>query len=430
MIDRRGKIILYGIGVLLVLLIIFEFSRPRPINWNYSFTSGDKIPYGAYILYDQLPNIFPDQEIQNIDKTPIDFLKSLDSVTNANYVFINNYLYFDKVEAEYLMDFASRGNKVFISAYGAYGPLADTLELEVGNSKFYADEIGDTIRTRLVNQDFKDRTYIYDKGSSYTYLEAYDTLATTVLGEVLPVQPNKDFLDLILSDDKPESEEPEDEDSEVKTVDVPQVNFVEVAVGEGAIYYNLNPIAFTNYYMLKGKQQYALESLSYLNDGPIYFDDYGKSGRKVVTSPLRFVLSQPSLKWAYFLALAAVLLYMVFGSKRRQRIIPVVTPLENSTVEFTRTIGSLYFQSGDHTGILTKQINYFLENIRSHYYLSTQELNNDFIERLSVKSGVGKEQTADLINYISSMRNKPSHLEFELKQLNKKIEAFKKKAGI
>ncbi len=200
-------------------------------------------------------------------------------------------------------------------------------------------------------------------------------------------------------------------------------------MGDGAIYYNLNPAAFTNYYLLKGKQQYAVEALSYMNDGPVFFDDYGKSGRKVVASPLRFVLSQQPLKWAYFLALAGVLLYMVFASKRRQRIIPVVKPLENSTVEFTRTIGNLYFQSGDHTGIITKKINYFLESIRSQYYLDTQQLDDTLIERLSVKSGVDQKQTADLINYINQLRGKPSHIEYELKQLNKKIETFKSAAG-
>ncbi|GAK94440.1 hypothetical protein JCM19298_13 [Nonlabens ulvanivorans] len=436
MIDKRAKTILYVLLGVVVMLFFFESSRPRPLNWQKSFTSGDKIPFGAFVLYDQLDEIFNRDDIISVDEVPVDFLLKNDSITNANYIFINDYLSFDSVESDYLMDFVARGNKVFIASNGAYGSLADTLGLETNSSSFYSYSRRDTVRTRLVNKSLKDRSYIYDKGADYKFFEVYDTLNTKVLGEVLAFEPSKgyiaDYLEETIEESAAESDQEFDineEDKEEKrlTRETPQVNFVEVKVGEGAFYYNLNPISFTNYYMLKdGKHQYAVESLSYMNDGPVFFDDYGKSGRKVITSPMRFVLSQPALKWAYYIALLGVIIYMVFASKRRQRIIPIVEPLKNSSVEFTKTIGSLYYQTGDYSGIIDKKINYFLERLRSKYFVDTQRLDATFIKRLAVKSGRSQNFTEDVILYINKLRAKSVHNEYELKQLNKRIEAFLK----
>jgi len=436
MIDKRSKIILYFLLGAVFLLFVLESSRPRPVEWTMSFTSGDKIPYGCYVLYDQLKEAFPDQPVDAVDQVPMDFLMEHLEVTDANYIFINNGLSFDRVEAEYLMDFAARGNKVFVSSQSAYGALADTLGIETNSSFNYDYDQGDTIRTRLSNTQLKKQNYTYHRGASYRYFEVYDTLATKVLGEILPytgdVNNFGDFFNNSVVETPANEEDVEEgendlniEDGEDLTLQTPQVNFIEVKVGEGAIYYNLNPIAFTNYYMLQeGMPNYVSEAMAYLNDGPVYFDDYGKSGRKVIESPMRFILSQPTLKWAYYLAVLAVLLYMIFVSKRRQRIIPIVDPPKNDTVDFTKTIGNLYFDSRDYSSIINKKIAYFLEKTRSSYYLSTEKLDRDFAKRLSAKSDKPLQQTEDLINFISRLRSKPMHNENELKQLNKKIDLF------
>lgn len=453
--DKRARNIGLLLLVLLVMLFSIEQMIPKPINWRTSYTSGDKIPYGAYVLYDQLDELFPESKIELVNTDPMTFLKRTQEETNGNYIFINDYLQFDEVEVDYLMEFAARGNKVFIATTTGYGPLADTLNLETSYS-YYADE-GDTVRVRLTNKSFKDRSYVYVKGSEYKYLESYDTLNTKVLGEILPFEPYEGFIEEIIGNDKEdtveeealiEPEEVEETDEEYVYEDddyyyeeedpdaaylraqnrkIPQVNFIETKVGDGAIYYNLNPIAFTNYYMLQdGKQQYVSEVFSYLNDGPIYFDDYGKSGRRVVTSPMRYVLSQKTLKWAYYIATVCVLLYFFFAGKRRQRIVPVVEPLENSSVEFTKTIGQLFYQSGDINGVVDKKINYFLERLRSRYFVNTENLDAAFIKRLAVKSGKSQNFTEDVILYINKLRSQPVNNEYELKQLNKRIEAFLK----
>ncbi|MDT8348035.1 MAG: DUF4350 domain-containing protein, partial [Flavobacteriaceae bacterium] len=123
------------------------------------------------------------------------------------------------------------------------------------------------------------------------------------------------------------------------------------------------PQAYTNYYLLNGNKDYAALSFSYIQHRSLYWDNYKKAGRIVITSPMRFVLSQTSLKWAYYLTIATLLVFVIFKAKREQRIIPVLAPLENSSVAFAKTVGSLYYQHKDYSDLIQKKTNYFLEFI-------------------------------------------------------------------
>ena len=86
------------------------------------------------------------------------------------------------------------------------------------------------------------------------------------------------------------------------------------------------------------------------------FDSDYKEGTYASDSPLRFIFSQPSLKWAWLLALFFIITFMLFNAKRRQRAIKIITPLRNTTVQFTKTVANLYYESKDHTNIIDKKM--------------------------------------------------------------------------
>ena len=119
--------------------------------------------------------------------------------------------------------------------------------------------------------------------------------------------------------------------------------------------------------MLKDNADYVANAFSYLGDKDVYWDNYKKSGLVVINSPMRFILNQESLRWAYYLGMIGLLIFVVFKAKREQRIIPVIKPLENSSIEFAKAVGGLYYEHRDFTDLIFKKINYFLEHIRSHY---------------------------------------------------------------
>jgi len=96
--DKRSKIILIIFAVVLVSIIVTEIARPKPINWRPSYTSESKIPFGCYILYNELPTLFPKNKSEKVEQSVYDFMVQRDSSKNSNYLLINNNIQLDKQE--------------------------------------------------------------------------------------------------------------------------------------------------------------------------------------------------------------------------------------------------------------------------------------------------------------------------------------------
>jgi hypothetical protein len=202
-------------------------------------------------------------------------------------------------------------------------------------------------------------------------------------------------------------------------------------------------MAFTNFYMVKGDHaDYAFKALSYLPQQPIFWDEYvnvlsaGKSTRSISKSheangkqdtqesPLKFIVSQPALKWAYFITLSGLFIYLIFEGKRRQRIIPVMESPKNTSLQFVETIGSLYYHQKNHKSIAEKKITHLLTYIRTKFHLKTTETNQEFKIDLSNKSGISRLEINDLFEYITFVENNDNITENQLVALNEQIETF------
>jgi hypothetical protein len=141
-------------------------------------------------------------------------------------------------------------------------------------------------------------------------------------------------------------------------------------------------------------------------------------------TPLRFILNTESLRWAYFITILSIIMFILFEVKRKQRIIPVIKPLGNTTLEFVRTIGNLYYQQGEHKDLAEKKIHYLFEQIRTKYWLSTSRLDDNFIIALSKKSGKPEDEVRSLIMLIRLIQSQPQIAVDRLIDLNEKIEKF------
>jgi hypothetical protein len=93
-------------------------------------------------------------------------------------------------------------------------------------------------------------------------------------------------------------------------------------------------------------------------------------------------------------------------------------------LEFTQTIGRLYYQHRDHKNIAEKKITYFLDHLRSHYYVQTGEFNDDLFDRLHAKTGQPLAEITALFNLIAHIRRQPAVSETQLLQLHRSIEKF------
>ncbi len=397
--DKRSKIALYSIGAVIVFMMIAEVTKPKAINWRDSFSAADKIPLGCYIMFNELQT-FSDDDIIVSEQSIYEYLKKVDSTTPKTLVFINNRIYFDSEESNALMDFVEKGNSVFMSGTSVYGNVLDSINISIEGQ--YTNLYKKESESKFTSPSLQKNNRIFKDVIENSHFISVDTLNTTILGTA--ITKNED------------------------DIEETNANFVKVSVGEnnGHFILHTNPFAFTNYHLMEDKADYAATVLSYLPKQQIIWDNNYKSGRKVITSPLRYILQNTALKWAFYISMFGLILFVIFRGKRVQRIIPVINKLENATVDFTRTIGELYYQHGDFTNIIEKKIQYFLEFVRTNYYLETNQLNPSFIDKLAAKSSNTKQTTKALVDYLVFLNSKTNHTEHELIELNKKIEHFTK----
>ena len=115
---------------------------------------------------------------------------------------------------------------------------------------------------------------------------------------------------------------------------------------------------------------------------------------------------------------------MIFRAKRKQRIIPDIEQPKNSSIEFAKTIGSLYLEKGDHKLIADKKIRFFYDYIRSNLGLDTSEIDADTKKDISLRSGIDKAEIDGLFDLIDKISRQDEITQKELKLLTERIDEF------
>ncbi|NJM24667.1 MAG: hypothetical protein HC859_03245 [Bacteroidia bacterium] len=297
-----------------------------------------------------------------------------------------------------LLDNVSHGGSAFISAQYFYGKIQDTLHVRTYDYFFHPDKQGfsyqqDTAALVFRNTSYdSDAEYFYPRNNIHNYFVEFDSTRSQVVA--------------------------------TNDLDLPVT--IRMAWGKGYLYLNSTPLAFTNAYMLyNNNPEFASRILSLLPARqPVYWTEFYQRGRLEAQTPLRYVLTTEPLKWAYYLVAFSLLLFMIFEAKRKQRIIPVIPPLTNTSLEFVETIGALYFQHADHTDMAEKKINYFLEFIRSNYWVNTTVINTDFLRTVAKRSGNSLDDVKNLFRYFQELEGKTKLTEEDLIELNSQIEKF------
>lgn len=393
--DKKTKIYLGLFSLLLISIIYMESVKPKPINWFPSYVGKHKIPYGTYVLNNELKNIFSTTKIDEIKIPPYVFLQ--DSTKQGTYIFIDDAINFGEDEFNKLLQFVKRGNDVFISTHGVQ---IDTLGLETKG--IFSTAIEQTPFFKLMNRNLSSKEFNFDRKFHNTSFVKIDTTSTIVLGKTGYINQNEKRV-------------------------AEGINFIKQPYGKGNLYLHTFPEAFTNYFILKSSNnQYTASVLSYLDDSkPIFLDAYYKTGKSRITSPMHYLLSSKSLKWAYYIALIGILFFVIFEGKRKQRYIPIITPLKNQTLAFTRTIANMYYEKSEHKNIAEHKISYLLEYIRTKLHVPTVTINDQFYTYVASRSSIDKEKVISLFNYIDQVHLKNTITKEELIKLNTLIEEFK-----
>lgn len=350
----------------LVLFIVVASSGPKPIDWseNYSFRS--EIPFGGKLVYDRIGDIFPKGEVTLQNNRIVDFLSKLDT-TGTNYIIITKDFDPDEYESEKLLQYVGKGNDLFIAASDFNKEFRE--KLNVSQSFFGSGGMGEDVSLRLDPEiDPSETEYallrnIYYADFGYTYKH-----------EVLGVDKKNSPV------------------------------FIRIKWGKGSLIVHSVPLIFSNYYLVDVDNfRYISLALSVLKDQRTYWDEYFKPNRRQVASPLRYVLLRPALRYAWILSLLGVVLFILFRGKRRQRIIPIVAPPANTTLEFAETIGMLYRATGTHKDMAEKKIRFFFDYLRRRFKMGQKDLSEAAKQKLAARTGISLPEISILIEKIKTV---------------------------
>ncbi|MBA4139776.1 MAG: hypothetical protein H0X70_04595 [Segetibacter sp.] len=382
-------------SVLFILYIIAEINKPKPIDWTVTISKNDKNPYGGFIVYQQLKNIFPKAGIQSF-RMPVYNQVNKSKETNSAYFIIGPTLALPATDFAALKKYVRNGNTVVASANMFHKSFLGFFGIETATpvSLSFHDSSG----INFVNPALKaHENYTFLTATIDQYFSKIDTAKTTIIST----------------------------NNKNKPV------YIKVPYGKGVFYIHANPLCFSNYFLLyKNNAAYTAKVLSYLpaETSKIYWDEFYKLGPEGAATPFRFILSNEFLRWALRLSLIGLVLYVFFEMKRRQRVIPVITPLKNSTLEFVKTVAGVYFNDKDNNSIVDKKVSHFLEFVRSRFNIATHNMDEDFIQQLHRKSGVDKDKVSELVKLFSALPAQTRVTDIMLLNLDRNIDHFYKQA--
>jgi hypothetical protein len=372
--QSRTKIILIFLflAIGLVLYYIFKDGDKR-YQWYESYRAGSSQPYGTSFIQKMLETYRSGNTFILNDNKPLKRL--LDDVKDpgkTDYVFIGQNIFLDEESTIALANFMDQGGDVFIASLT---PPEDI----IGAVYFKDCDVGieyESNQAASVDLNFfhdrlriqKDPRYAFrhqaeDHPYSWSYVN--DSLFCDSTKSIVPLGYQRDR----------------------------GVNFMKIAVGSGNLYLHTNPIVFTNYFLTQPeKVDYASVIFSHLDGRDIIWDEYSKilftGDNNAYNSPLYYILQQPSLKYAWWLLLLTVALYIFFAARRKQRVIPVLESKTNTSLEFVNLISRLHYKNGSHVDMARKKMRYFLYFVRSKYGIHAETFRNEQIHRLAEKSKV------------------------------------------
>jgi len=377
---KRVPYILLTVLLLALLLLVMNTWRQRVFDKRVTLDEKSKTPYGAYLSHSLLPLMFPGSKITTNFQSPAEWYDSTQKI-NQLFFLVTRQFKPSKTEMWDLLNFAKQGNYVFISTAEMNNISKKYLGVTIYSDSYnhiYYSNYDDSVNTRLVKPAFTELQYFNPGYTFSTYFKSYDSSRYEIIG-----------------------------------VDGQgAANFLKVNIGKGSIYLHSDPFLFANYFLLNAdNKDYFEKTISLVPSSVknIIWDKYYVYKKESVKntgqlSPLHVLLNYPSFRWAFYTALFLLLLYLLLNLKRRQRLIPVLVKPTNESLDFVKTIGRLYFEKQDHLNIAAKMSAYFLEHVRNKYIMTTSDLDDEFIAKLSGKSGYDEAKTRILIQSVNAIQ--------------------------
>jgi hypothetical protein len=346
--NKTIKLYVIIFSVFMVLLGVFQLGKKEVVDWRKNFDIHEKTPFGLYVFDQEISRLFS-QKIEKISQSPYNYYTENPKSTIHNILVIEKNL--DRESWKKILHEVEKGSDALLITSDCNIAIQEQLQFQL-QTELYKDQT----QWQLTDEKYPSITLNLTK---FPGSEAITDIGSgiAILGKMKT-------------------------DSLVWTA-----NFIKIKKGKGHVYYHSDPLFLTNYYLLNSNSApYSEAVFSYLKDQKtLWFVD--SEVKTIATSPLSFILKNPALRYAWWLFLAGLVLFAIFGAKRKQRIIPVIEPLKNKSVEFVQSIGNLYLQEGDFQDMMAKKAQYFLHRVKMELLIDTVRLDESFAKKLQLKTG-------------------------------------------
>ena len=441
---KSSRNFLFAMLVLFVLFCLLQVNLPKKFVWSPTFSHVDKQPLGCFVFDSVLTQSLPNG--YHVTKKTFFQLDQEHAKEKISVLMVVDQQDLKQLDVKYLCNIARRGGKVMVVASSSFddGRNADTVvvdELERTFKVKIEDGIYFSLRgilsgLRAHDNDMYDTIYWNNRETMYaaqSYRMFYNMVGGTLFVDSVPKVKRLAYTlstagydykhDSLYVGDFTRFDTIVDKKERIERIDTSAIKKVPTAVsvpyGKGEVIFVSSPLLFTNYGMLEGNTSvYIFRLMSYLADLPVYRTEaYVKTDAMLVAeqSPFREFIKRPPLRWALYLTLLGVVLFMIFTARRRQRVIPIISKPANRSLEFIQLIGTLYYQRKDHVDLVRKKFKLFAEELRKTAGVDISDVNTDDSEYLLLaeKTGMNSDRLKKVIRQIRLVLHSEGNISVE-----------------
>ncbi len=441
---KSSRNFLFAMLVLFVLFCLLQVNLPKKFVWSPTFSHVDKQPFGCFVFDSVLSQSLPNG--YHVTKKTFFQLDQEHAKEKISVLMVVDQQNLKQLDVKYLCNIARRGGKVMVVASGSFddGRNADTVVVDELERTFkvriedgtYFSLRGILAGLKAHDNDMYDTIYWNNRETMYAaqpYRMFYNMVGGTLFVDSVPKVKRLAYTlstagydyrhDSLYVGDFTGFDTIVDEKERIERIDTFAIKKVPAAVsvpyGKGEVIFVSSPLLFTNYGMLEGNTSvYIFRLMSYLADLPVYRTEaYVKTDAMLVAeqSPFREFIKRPPLRWALYLALLGVVLFMIFTARRRQRVIPIMSKPANRSLEFIQLIGTLYYQRKDHVDLVRKKFKLFAEELRKTAGVDISDVNTDDREYLLLaeKTGMNSDRLKKVIRQIRLVLHSEGNISVE-----------------
>lgn len=441
---KSSRNFLFTMLVLFVLFCLLQVNLPKKFVWSPTFSHVDKQPFGCFVFDSVLTQSLPNG--YHVTKKTFFQLDQEHAKEKISVLMVVDQQNLKQLDVKYLCNIARRGGKVMVVASSSFddGRNADTVVVDELERTFkvriedgmYFSLRGILSGLKAHDNDMYDTIYWNNRETMYaaqSYRMFYNMVGGTLFVDSVPKVKRLAYtlstagydykLDSLYVGDFTGFDTIVDEKERIERIDTFAIKKVPAAVsvpyGKGEVIFVSSPLLFTNYGMLEGNTfVYIFRLMSYLADLPVYRTEaYVKTDAMLVAeqSPFREFIKRPPLRWALYLALLGVVLFMIFTARRRQRVIPIMSKPANRSLEFIQLIGTLYYQRKDHVDLVRKKFKLFAEELRKTAGVDISDVNTDDREYLLLaeKTGMNSDRLKKVIRQIRLVLHSEGNISVE-----------------